>query len=100
VTSQAPGDPWQVADAAPNPSAGPVRLSWTALGADRPRRVEVLDVHGRRVRSIELQEDAGSADLLWDSLDDAGRRVPSGVYWLALESGRRRIVARPVRIVR
>jgi hypothetical protein len=49
---------------------------------------------------MELQKDAGSADFLWNSLDDAGRRVPSGVYWLALESGRRRIVARPVRIVR
>lgn len=100
VTSQAPEDPWLVADAAPNPSAGPVRLSWTALGADRPRRIEVLDVRGRRIRSMELQKDAGSADFLWNSLDDAGRRVPSGVYWLALESGRRRIVARPVRIVR
>ncbi len=100
VTSQVPGSPWQVADAKPNPSAGPVRLSWTAPGADRPSRFEVHDVHGRRVRSIELQEAGEDADLLWDGRDDAGRSVPSGVYWLSLESGRGRTMARPVRIVR
>lgn len=100
ATSQASDLGWQVAAAAPNPSAGTVRLSWVAPGADRPSRFAVQDVHGRRVRSIKLQEGAASADLLWDGFDDAGRRVPSGVYWLTLESGSRRTVVRPVRIVR
>jgi flagellar hook assembly protein FlgD len=41
----------------------------------------VLDVAGRRVRTLVVREfGAGTRELVFDGKDDAGREVPPGVY--------------------
>lgn len=50
-------------------------------------RVEVFDVRGRRVKT--LQEGvlpAGNHELIWQGDDDTASPVASGVYWIQLHS--------------
>lgn len=81
---------------APNPvrSAGRV-----AFSLERPAAAILVlyDVGGRRVAMLfEGHLAAGPHELPWTGLDDAGRRVAAGSYFLALEAGGRRRVTRVV----
>ncbi len=74
----------------PNPSVGRAgtMLQWTSPrgGEDWLR---VLDVGGRLVRTVvEGPMAAGTHWARWDGLDERGRPAASGVYFIALGSGR------------
>jgi len=87
----------------PNPSAGSVRLTWTAPGGaalEGPIRLEVFDSAGRRVRMISLQERGPATDLEWDGQDETGRLVPVGLYELRVRATSGRSASRPVLILR
>lgn len=74
-------------EASPNPTGGSVRLAWTAPWTGRAR-IRVLDVAGRTVRRlVDTEVDAGTGEARWDGRDDAGRRVPAGVYWARIDIG-------------
>jgi hypothetical protein len=80
-----PAAPRLALGAAPNPSRGALRLT---VGADRAgvQRLAVRDVQGRRVRRLtEGWSPAGSRVVAWDGRDDAGGRLPAGVYLVTLE---------------
>ncbi len=67
----------------PNPSAGPVRIALHNPGvqesdAGNLHRAGVFDLQGRCLRVLE----SASGELFWDGMDDLGRQVPSGVYWI------------------
>jgi hypothetical protein len=67
----------------PNPTRGSCEIHLRAP-ASRSAVVEVFDVRGRRVRRLLDAADRRSgpdgAVLPWDGRDEAGRRVPTGVY--------------------
>lgn len=46
----------------------------------RPIYLRVFDAAGRRVRSIEHLAVAGPQKLVWDGMDEGGRRVVPGMY--------------------
>jgi hypothetical protein len=51
-------------------------------------RVSVYDASGRKVaKLVEEYQDAGEHALTWDGCDDAGRALPSGIYFLNFEAG-------------
>jgi len=84
----------------PNPFSGR-----THVGFDLPRaaarvQVHVVDVRGKRVRTlVDRPFEAGRHSVDWDGLNDRGRRVASGVYFLALQaSGENR--ARRITVLR
>ncbi|MCC6652720.1 MAG: PQQ-dependent sugar dehydrogenase [Candidatus Eisenbacteria bacterium] len=47
--------------------------------------LRVLDVRGRTVRTMPVPG-RRSSSVAWDGKDDAGRTLPSGVYWVQLEA--------------
>ncbi|MBN1894002.1 discoidin domain-containing protein [bacterium] len=50
--------------------------------------IEVFDMLGRKIRSIEPQiYPAGTHRVYWNGSDDAGNPMPSGVYAVAVKSG-------------
>jgi subtilisin family serine protease len=83
----------------PNPSTGAAVLRYSlAAGAEGRARLAIYDVGGRLVRDLGRVRADGKGELAWDGRDDAGRRVPSGLYFARLEGGRGKATARIVRI--
>jgi len=80
-----PALPRLALSAAPNPSRGALQLT---VGADRAgmQRLTVRDVQGRRVRRLtEGWSTAGSRIVAWNGRNDAGGRLPAGIYLVTLE---------------
>jgi len=74
----------------PNPSAGPMLVSF-ALATRSAATLELLDVTGRRVLGREVGTLGPGQHLL--RLDDDGKRVPMGLYFLRLtQAGREHMV--------
>jgi hypothetical protein len=70
------GAPW------PNPAKTSARIA-LALGSVTQAEVVVADVAGRRVRRlVDGPMAAGSHAIVWDLRDEAGRRVPAGLYFV------------------
>jgi len=70
----------------PNPFTTPPVAIRINLRASTPIRARVTNMRGLNVRDLgEISGLAGDNDILWDGLDDHGRRVPSGVYVVTVE---------------
>ncbi len=70
-------------------------------GAEGPMRVTIVDVAGRRVRSLfDGPVEGGLAHMSWDGLDEHGRDAPPGTYFTVVDVGDRRRVERLVRLPR
>jgi hypothetical protein len=62
-------------------------------------RLDVLDVAGRRVRTLAAEfREGGAHRLRWDGRDEGGRAVAGGVYWLRLEHGGETLTRKAVRL--
>jgi hypothetical protein len=69
---------------APNPGAAPFRLAYN-VPADRPVRLDVLDLRGRLVRRlVDGTVAPGPHAEVWDGRDRAGRRAAPGLYFVTL----------------
>ncbi|MBM4130275.1 hypothetical protein FJ250_04515, partial [bacterium] len=80
-----------------NPSVS-VRLY---VDAAREVRLAVHDLKGRRVRDLyEGRLNAGWRTVVWDGLDDGGRAVASGVYFLRAEGADAGAATRKLVLVR
>lgn len=72
---------------APNPFNPSTTISF-ALAAPGETELQVFDVRGAQVRRLVAGDlSAGEHSVIWDGRDDAGARVPSGVYFYKLRSG-------------
>ena len=70
----------------PNPSSESVDICYSA-SAPQMLSLRVFTVDGRLVRVLEHGwHDQSLHSLTWDCCDQSGRKVPSGVYFLLLES--------------
>jgi FtsP/CotA-like multicopper oxidase with cupredoxin domain len=71
----------------PNPASGPMEIGF-ALPKAGWADLRVYDLQGREVRLLASREfAAGRNTVVWDGRDDAGRRVPKGVYLYRFQSG-------------
>jgi hypothetical protein len=67
----------------PNPVVdGSLRFDLPAAGT---WKVSIVDPSGARVRALESGPAAGGRLSGWDGLDEKGRSVPSGSYWVRAE---------------
>lgn len=78
----------------PAPAQREATISYDlASGTSPPLRI--YDVRGRLLRTLEVPAGAGTHfDVRWDGADDAGRALPSGLYWARLESSGRQASCR------
>lgn len=82
----------------PNPFVAGTTVGY-ALDRAGPVRLELFDVTGRRVRTLfDGDRGAGLWTHDWNGLDVRGRPVPSGVYFLRLETAATSSVRRVIRL--
>jgi hypothetical protein len=78
----------------PNPFNPRTEIAFS-LAAYGPATVEILDLRGRRVRTLwSGRLAAGDHHLPWDGLDGHGRAVASGVYFARLTADGQRTTAK------
>jgi hypothetical protein len=72
----------------PNPSTGPLRITWAA-GGGAARKIEIYDVSGRRIASWRPDRVAGETRLADGDLRlEDGRLPATGIYFVRLETDR------------
>jgi hypothetical protein len=83
--------------ATPNPFEGSTTLRyWTA--SEGPVELAIFNIHGRLIRKlVQGHQGTGSHVTTWSGRDDAGRPVPSGVYFSRIQSGGRQATMRIVK---
>jgi hypothetical protein len=70
-----------------NPMSAGTKLRFD-LPAAAPVSIDLLDLQGRRMRSIASGiQSAGSHTLAFDGIDDAGQRLRNGAYFVRFSSG-------------
>lgn len=80
---------------APNPSRVGETIIRFAAPEGSPVGVEILDVSGRRVRSLVCTAmSSGTGRIRWDGRDDRACPVASGTYFIRTASSNRQVVAR------
>jgi hypothetical protein len=68
---------------------GQVQIRYRLGGAAAPVRLDIHDVAGRRMRLlVQGMQAPGEHVRGWDRLDDAGRPVARGIYFVRLVTGR------------
>ena len=74
------------ASAAPNPFNPQTKVNYTLKTAG-PATVKIFSLEGRLVKTLhDGFSPAGTSELHWNGLDNTGRAVPSGVYFLHVQS--------------
>jgi flagellar hook assembly protein FlgD len=68
----------------PNPTRTGAWIGWETPSA-APVTIEILTVSGRRIWSARQPAEAGK--LWWNGEDSAGRKVPSGAYFVRVSVG-------------
>ena len=82
----------------PNPGAGNVQVRFTVPGAGR-MVVDIVGVDGRLVwQRVLYTTDAGPYTVDWNGQNDAGKAVPSGIYFLKISSSFGKRTTRIVRV--
>ncbi len=66
----------------PNPatSATTITFDIKAPGQENRAIIDIYDIYGRKVRTIEQIASIGKNEVLWDCTDEEGNQVASGVY--------------------
>jgi hypothetical protein len=86
----------------PNPFNPLIRVRHAVSTRDdgTPIALDILDIRGRLVRSLESgPHAAGHHEAAWDGTDATGRRMPSGAYFVRLRSASGQQI-RPITMVK
>jgi uncharacterized repeat protein (TIGR01451 family) len=74
--------------AVPNPFTGQMSYAYEIVGGDQPVDIGVYNVAGRLVKSLAKSSmPAGRHTATWNGTDEAGARVPGGVYFVRVRLG-------------
>jgi glucose/arabinose dehydrogenase len=83
-----PGSGFALSTPWPSPAHDQATIAWTQP-AEATVQVTIHDIGGRLVRTLVARSSApaGPHQVLWDGLDDAGRRARPGVYAVRVRVG-------------
>jgi hypothetical protein len=82
----------------PNPFRANLRIAYYVARSGGVR-LSVYDVRGREVRSlVAAVQDPGRHEITWNGLDDRGRALAAGVYFVRYEADRRTMTKRVMRL--
>jgi hypothetical protein len=97
------GTVWQttLSQLAPNPFSDQIQIRFSILDTGysvKPPSLKIYNTAGRLVKSFDLGSSIKNQEsaIIWRGLDDQGRRVPAGVYFIRLETDETRQVKKAV----
>jgi hypothetical protein len=71
----------------PNPATSFTRIS-LSLSKSQKVSIQIFDMMGRLVKTLsEATLEAGAHQLVWDLIDEQGRQVNTGIYFVKINSG-------------
>jgi len=77
-----------ISAAAPNPFKRDGTAISYRVGDNGPVSVRIFSVNGQLVRSLrEEYATPGAYEVRWNGRDDAGRTMPSGIYFVSVKQG-------------
>ena len=85
-----------LAKISPNPARGAIHVTFGNTAVDRLKRITFYDIAGRQVS--ELHAGPGDQAVIWSGVGPDGRQLPSGVYFVAVETDLGRQTAKVVLI--
>lgn len=78
---------YELSECTPNPSSGLTNMTISIPTASKVK-VEVYDAMGNKVKTlIDGYYNAGKAEINWDSKNDSGLNMSTGVYFVKMTSG-------------
>ena len=81
-----PGREWTLAAPYPHPAIFPMQLRFEAPEQGAVQ-LTIYDLLGRRIREvIDRQYNQGQHTVTWDGMDEAGKRVASGLYLIRMSA--------------
>lgn len=80
------GPALRLSDGAPNPFRSSTKLRFSIQNAGDVG-ISIFDASGRLVRRLDRRLAAGSHEVQWDGLDDAGRAVTNAVLFYEVRAG-------------
>jgi len=84
INSATAGEAVTLSQNVPNPMTGSTRIAFT-VAENGTVHVEINDVYGKLVKSIEVDAHAGMTnEVVWDGRDARGTEVPNGAYMYKL----------------
>ena len=84
---------------APNPTRSSTNIDF-ALTKPGAVALDLLDPSGRRVASLGGSFEAGRQQLTWDGRDEAGARLPAGLYFVRMRVAGRDVGTRRITLLR
>ncbi len=85
----------------PNPTNGGASVKISVLDNPQKVRVEVVDLTGKRVKTLHSGVmQPGKHVVRWDLTDDSGKMVDSGVYLLKISYSLTGVITRKITVVR
>ncbi len=87
VSEGSPVKLFRLAQNHPNPFNPSTSIKYS-VNQDGPVNLAVFDLSGRRIRTlVHESRPAGEYSVIWDGVDAAGNKVPSGMYFYKFVSG-------------
>jgi hypothetical protein len=77
----------------PNPTNGPVRITFCDHRTDHQRIIGVYDINGAQIREFVYHKGQTSQVYIWDGTDKHNIPVPSGTYFCVVTGEGYRVVA-------
>uniref|UniRef100_A0A7V3RI85 T9SS type A sorting domain-containing protein n=1 Tax=candidate division WOR-3 bacterium TaxID=2052148 RepID=A0A7V3RI85_UNCW3 len=78
---------FELKDPQPNPCVDHTRIFYTIASKSRVN-LRIYDNTGRLIKTlINTTQEPGRYNLSWGGVDEAGRLIPSGIYFLKLDAG-------------
>jgi hypothetical protein len=69
----------------PNPFTENLNITYQITGQNGAD-LKIYDVTGRLVKQFDLASSTPSNHIIWDGVDDHGRTVPQGIYFLRIDN--------------
>ena len=70
----------------PNPFVNATTIAFTLTDMAEHVIMDIFTVSGRRIRSFHMSDISGYIETEWDGLDEHGRRIANGVYYLRFKA--------------